>query len=184
MTFLLPPGIKGIINNCFNSDILAVYLIPRISFFIGFFFFIATLWYLLSFRCFIFHIGDSWRSFSRYSMPWEDEFATYSSSFSSFKKAPYNISMFCLFANSSSAIFRPHWQIFLLTIFGIKEFNFWSESSSFDTQKCCSSFKSENSTSALYMESLDKSVWISACWSFNLVFSSAFSPGICHQIWH
>ena len=26
------------------------------------------------------------------------------------------------------------------------------------------------------MESLDKSVWISACWSFNLVFSSAFSP--------
>lgn len=64
---------------------------------------------------------------------------------------------------------------FILDLFWIKEFNFWSESSSFDTQKC-SSFKSENSTSALYMESLDKSVWISACWSFNLVFSSAFSP--------
>ena len=65
---------------------------------------------------------------------------------------------------------------FILDLFWIKEFNFWSESSSFDTQKYCSSFKSENSTSALYMESLDKSVWISACWSFNLVFSSAFSP--------
>ena len=107
----------------------------------------------------------------------------------------------CLFATCDSAIFCSLQQIFLLIFLGLKEFNFWKDSPSFCTRNCCPSFKSDSSILNAFIlswaitfsdisswrqsvrvstfefdtERFDRSVWISACESFNSVFSSAFS---------
>ena len=74
-----------------------------------------------------------------------DEFATSSFSFSSIKKASFNLIKIFLFATSNSAIFYYLRLIFLLMFLGLNRFNFWGSSPSFCTHNPCSSFKSESS---------------------------------------